>query len=308
MMEIWKLPGPSRYVETIERSLRDGASVVLRFPSGVPGGFKATVQAALGDYWQWATVESDAVVESPRGESLLRGLCQRFAPRLLPVVRVTVADLCEEEEFQRRIIWIDGLHSTDCSGWLSFLAAYARASQAVPMLERTRFVALVDGGPSTRVIGDICLAVHDWRDVIDELDLLVFADSRLRERGVDGKERLLLATTVARVAAWDFVVAATLREEPPEVILDPSDALCSLARERGWTSETRPEWGIGTDSGSGSMHAALAAIKEPREIQRRVWSAQTAVLLPEIEAVRLDIVREHHFQLAENLRRTGEGT
>ena len=64
---------------------------------------------------------------------------------------------------------------------------------------------------------------------------------------------------------------------------------------------------IGTGSGSGSMHAALAAVKEPREIERRVWSAQTAVLLPEIESTRLDIVREHRFQIADNLRRTGEG-
>ena len=305
---MWNLPGPARYLGAVERSLLDGASVVLRFPGDVPADLKGALRALLGDIWQWATVEADAVIESAGGGLVLRGLCERFAPRLLPVARLTLADLCEEEEFRRRLIWIDGLHSNDCGGWLSFLAAYAQASRGVPTLERTRFVALVDGAPRTRVTRDICLAVHDWRDVVDEMDLLFLADSRLRDRGVDGKERLLLATTVARVAAWDCEVATALREEAAEVILDPCDALRSLARERGWTSETRQDWGIGTESGSGSMHAALAAVKEPREVQRRVWSAQTAVLLPEIESTRLDIVRDHRFQIADNLRRTGEGT
>ena len=306
-METWKLPGPSRYLEAIERSLRDGSSVVLRFPGEVPAGFRAALRGLLGDFWQWATVEADGVVESGEGGFVVRGLCERFAPRLTAVARVTAADLCEEEEFQRRLIWIDGLHSTNCDGWLSFLATYAQASRGVSTLERTRFVALVDGAPPARVTGDIGLAFHDWRDVVDEMDLLFFADRRLRDRGVDGKERLLLATTVARVAAWDCAVAAALREEAAEIILDPCDTLRSLACERGWTCETRQDWGIGTESGSGSMHAALAAVKEPREIQRRVWSAQTAVLLPEIESTRLDIVREHRFQIADNLRRTGEG-
>ena len=307
-MEIWKLPGPSRYLGTVERSLRSGASVVLRFPGDVPTGFRVALHALLGDYWQWATIESDAVIESAGGGFVLRRLCERFAPQLSAVARVTAADLCEEDEFRRRLIWVDGLHSGNCGGWLSFLTAYAQASRAVPTLERTRFVALVDGAPSTRVTGDICLAVHDWRNVVDEMDLLFLADARLRDRGVTRKERLLLATAVARVAAWDCVVAAALGEEVAEVILDPRDALRALARERGWTSETPLDWRIGTESGSGSMHPALAAVKEPREIERRVWSAQAAVLLPEIESVRLDIVREHRFQIADNLRRTGEGT
>ena len=307
-MEIWNLPGPSRYLATVERSLRDGASVVLRFPGYVPTGLRAAVHGLLGDYWHWATVEPDAVIESPGGGFDVRGLCERFAPRLSVLARVTPADVCGDNEFQRRLIWVDGVHNNNRRGWLSFLEVYAQASRAVPTLERTRFVALVDGALSTRVTPDIGLAVHDWRDVVDEVDVLVFADRGLRDRGITGKERLLLATTVARVAAWDCVIAAALRGEAAEVILDPCDTLRSLARERGWTRETRVDWGSGTASGSGSMHAALAAVREPREIQRRVWSAQAAVLLPEVESVRLDIVREHRFQIADNLRRTGEGT
>ena len=147
MMEVWKLPGPSRYLEAVERSLRDGASVVLRFPGEVPAGVRAVLNALLGDSWQWGTVEADGVVKAAGGGFVVRGLCERFAPRLTAVARVTAADLCEEEEFRRRLIWIDGLHSRNCDGWLSFLTAYAQASRGVPTLERTRFVALVDGAP-----------------------------------------------------------------------------------------------------------------------------------------------------------------
>ena len=306
MMDTWRLPGPSQFLGAVERSLRDGESVVLRFPGDVPSGFQTALHGLLSDSWRWASVGADAVVESPQGGVVLRGLCERFAPRLATVERVTPLDLCEDEDFRGRLIWIDGRSDANWSSWLSFLAAYAQASRNVRVLGRTQFVAPIDGVPPARPARDVSLAVHDWRDVVDEMDLLFLANGRLRGWGVDGLERLLLATTIARVAAWDCGVAERLAEESAEVILGPCEMLQSMARERGWARETLQDWGLGTDSGTGSMHAALASVKDPREIRRRVWSAQVSVLLPIIESRRLNIVREHRSQITDSIRRTGE--
>lgn len=66
---------------------------------------------------------------------------------------------------------------------------------------------------------------------------------------------------------------------------------------------------FGTDSGKGSIHAALASLHNPpREIRQRVWSAQVSVLLPLIDARRLEIVTENRGLLAAHLRGAGRAS
>ena len=52
----------------------------------------------------------------------------------------------------------------------------------------------------------------------------------------------------------------------------------------------------------GAIHAALAALDEPpRELHRRIWSAQASVLLPIIDERRYEIVRRTHGQISTHL-------
>ena len=46
-MNIWTLPGPARFVQRIERALRAGANVVVRFPVAAPAGFGEHVRSLL---------------------------------------------------------------------------------------------------------------------------------------------------------------------------------------------------------------------------------------------------------------------
>lgn len=150
------------------------------------------------------------------------------------------------------------------------------------------------------------LAVHDWRGVIDEMDLLLLAYEQLGKRNVGPTMRSLLAATVARVAVWDLETAERLLDEENDAILEPANLLRSMALRKGWTTETPVGWEFGTDSGSGSIHAALASLYDPpREIRRRVWSAQTAVLMPLIDISRHEIVKENYGQLVARLRSEG---
>ena len=304
MTNLWLLPGPARFLRRVERSLREGVSVVARFPGRELAGFREQVLPLLHGALQCA-------VFHPEPARLpFEGLRDRFAPQLSTDWGPRLLDLCEQHEFQGRLIWIDGLNGLDRDDWRNwkqFLFDYAQASRAVREFERTLFVAVLAGSPpADPPESDVTLTTLDWRDVVDEMDLLFLAYERLGQRDLSRNMHTLLATTVARVAVWDLETAERLLDEMHDVILEPISMLRSVAREKGWTTDTPVHWEVGTASGSGSRHAVLASLDDPpREVRRRVWSAQASVMLPVIDRFRLEIIREHHAQLATYLEAEG---
>ena len=308
-MNVWELPGPAGFLRRVERSLRDGVSVVVRFPGGrkEPDGFREQALTLLQGTWNCAVFRPESALLP------FESLRDRFAPRLASAGDPSLLDLCEQQDFQGRLIWLDGLDGLDRDGWLGwkkFLEDYAQASRSVREFERTLFVVVLAGAPPVAPPKrDVTLTTHDWCGVVDEMDLLFMAYERLGRRNTAGTMRSLLATTVARVAAWDLETAERLLEEEDAAILEPSRMLRTIARDKGWTADTPVRWELGTASENGSPHAALASLDDPpREIRRRVWSAQASVLLPVIDARRLEFIQEHHALLAMHLSREGNAS
>ena len=303
-MNLWTLPGPARFVLHAEHALRDGANVVVRFPVETPSGFGEHIRSRLQESWRCTVLHPDPAIPP------FQSIRERFAPHLPNEWNPTLLDLCEHEDFQGRLVWLDGvgrMDSEDCSAWKKFLVDYAQASRSVPEFQRTLFVAVLEGAPPTEPPPeDVTLKCFDWRGVIDETDLLLAAHERLHDRDAGPVMRSLLATTVARVASWDPAVAERLLDEGCDAILDPVSLLQSIAREQGWTSDTEASWELGTASGDGVSHAALAALEDPpRDLRRRLWSAQASVLLPSIDTWRWNLLVEHRALLAEHLEREG---
>ena len=303
-MNLWTLPGPARFVRQAEHSLRDGANVVVRFPVATPSGFGEQLRTQLQESWR-CTVFHPAPTGSP-----FRSIRERFAPNLPNEWNPTLLDLGEHEDFRGRLIWLDGMGRMDaehCSAWKKFLVDYAQASRSVPEFDRTLFVAVLEGEPpADPPPEDVTLKCFDWRGVIDETDLLLAAHERLRSRDAEPVMRSLLAMTVARVASWDPDVAERLLDEGCDAILDPLSLLQSVAKEKGWTSNTDACWELGTASGDGVSHAALASLEDPpRDLRRRLWSAQASVLLPSIDSWRWNLLLDHRALLAELLEREG---
>ncbi len=303
-MNLWLLPGPARFLRRVERSLREGVSVVVRFPGSKLAGFREQVLALLHGSLQ-------CTVFRPESARLpFDCLRDRFVPQLSTEWGPRPLDLCDQHEFQGRLIWVDGLDALDpddWSNWKQFLVDYAQASRSVREFERTLFVVVLAGSPpADPPERDVTLTTHDWRDVVDEMDLLFLSYERLGQRDLSPTMHSLLATAVARVATWDLETAERLLDEQHDVILDPVPMLRSVARDKGWTTDTPVGWGVGTASGNGSRNAVLAALDHPpREIRRRVWSAQASVMLPAIDRFRLEIIREHYAQLATYLESEG---
>ena len=306
-MNVWALPGPAGFIRKVERTLRNGASAVVRFPGREQTGFRDRMLGLLNDSW------TCSVFRPEPSKRPFESLCTRFAPGFSTGWDTGLLALCEWEDFQGRLIWLEGLERLDGDDWLvwrRFFADYAQASRSVREFERTLFVASLEGIPPVEPPeADVTLATYDWRGVIDQMDLLFLAYERLGVRNINPAMRSLLATTVARVAVWDVATAERLLAESNDVILEPTRMLRSVAREKRWTLETPIGWEFGTDSGIGSLHAALASLHDPpREIRRRLWSAQTSVLLPLIDSQRCKIVTENHEVIAAHLRNNGGKT
>lgn len=285
MMRLWELSGAVRFLKAIGRSLNDGVSVIVRFPGTMPLGFQ------------------DAIIKDVQGLNFVRfkctsspfeGLCKKYAPSVLSNTG-DLHGLCEHEGFRGKLIWLDSVHPKVWQQWQEFLTKYAQVNRAMSSLGRTLFVVPLEGKPPEEPPkNDVTMETHDWSDVLDEMDLLFWANDRLLQKGMNYSQRILLATTVAYIASWDFDIAMRLLDERPHVILSPCEMLRSVAKEKGWTLHTPLDWQLGTASKSGIEHAALASLEEPpRTLQIRLWSAQAAVLLPQIESQRVKIVRNN---------------
>ena len=147
-----------------------------------------------------------------------------------------------------------------------------------------------------------------WDGSVDNVDLLLFANEKLRERTPDPLLRSLLANTVARVAAWDYDSAAILVAENDQIIMDPTEVLRAIAKDRGWDADTPLDWRLGTASRAGVAHPVRAAVEDPPvEIERRLWSAQLVVLLPWIEERRHDVVAGNLYEVKRQMRADGDG-
>ena len=297
-MRLWDLPGARRFVDSACAALRDGYSVVARFPGQIPAGFEVALTASLGNMLSVGRLCGSSIP--------FEDLCNRFVSGNRSHIR-SLQDLCEEDGFQGRLIWLDGLNAQNWSLWRDFLGRYAQASRSMPILGRTLFFApLVGTPPGAPPSEDVALVTCGWDGVPDELDLMLLANESLRQKRSSAIQRSLLSTTVARVAAWDFDTALRLLEEDERCILAPTELLRALASDKGWTKETPVAWDLGTASLSGIAHPARAALEDPpREIERRLWSAQASVVLPWIETERHEIVAGNLYEIRRQMKRLG---
>lgn len=298
-MRLWDLPGARRFVESACDILRDGSSVVIRFPGVVPDGFDDAVSATLGNTLRVSHLQA---TQAP-----LDDLAHSYAER--PGQIRHLSDLCEDRGFRGRLVMLHGLDTSTWPAWREFLGNYAQASRSLSLLGRSLFLAKLAGYPPVEPPStEVGLTSFAWEEVLDEVDLLLFANEHLRQRAREPLMRSLLATTVARVAAWDFETATALVAADDRTIMDPVDLLSGIAHERGWTTETPFDWHLGTASHSGIPHPARAALDNPpTELHRRLWSAQLSVLLPWIEARRHETVASNLFKVKRQMRMNGDG-
>lgn len=298
-MRLWDLPGARRFVNDTCDSLRGGNSVVIRFPGEIPEGFDDAIASTLGNAFQIGDLDA---TPSPFDD-----LRTRYSNE--PAHIRSLADLCDDSGFCGRLVRLRGIAASNWSAWRAFLSRYAQASRSRSLLGRSLFLVPLSGfPPAESPNADVALETRTWDGVLDDVDLLLLASERLRQRAMNPLRRALVATAVARVASWDYDTACALLAESDRTVLAPTDLLRAIARGNGWSLETPLDWGLGTASGSGIVHPARAAVEDPPvEIDRRLWSAQLSVLLPWIEDRRLEIVARNAYEVKRQMRSAGNG-
>ena len=298
-MRLWDLPGPGRFINDTCNLLRSGSSVLIRFPGDIPDGFDDAIATTLGNALRIGHLHA---TPSP-----LDDLRSTYANGSDDIRSLT--DLCDHAGFRGRLVRLRSLDASNWDAWRGFLTRYAQVSRSRSLLGRTLFLVPLAGCPSVEPpTADVALANRTWDGVLDDIDLLLFASERLRQRVVNPLRRSLLATAVARVASWDFDTADALLAESDPTIMDPVDILRFIARDKGWSSETPLDWRTGTVSQSGVVHPARAAVEDPPvEIHRRLWSAQLSVLLPWIENLRHETVADNIYEVKRQMRNAGNG-
>jgi len=117
----------------------------------------------------------------------------------------------------------------------------------------------------------------------------------MRERKLPKLHKQLAVAIVACIGGWDPHTLNHLASQPIERLLDPVPVLSEISASRGWTTELRTltfldAWSAGIKAildGTESVHsAALTLYGLHDEINRRLWKAEIAIMLPFVEEAR----------------------
>ena len=295
MRLLWQLPGAKRFIADVLDDLLDGRTIVLLLPSYGPQdhGLRLEVVEACRQYGRVVDFLSISGESKP-----LRVLFDHLG--LPPATRMSLAALTEAEQFHSRTFWLEGLDEETWPHWKEFLEDHQRLARNQSRALRSIFIVPLIGAlaahPPRREVG---LALHEWQDVLDGLDILLLAAHLLRRRTVSAPLKMLLTTTLAQVGLFDPALAQHLADEPVERIVAPIPVLTDFARQRSWTRDTPACWEAGTAcrvEAKERAHSALKAITDG--IDRRLWRAQVAALFPHLEEYRQFLVQ----RLAPNLK------
>ena len=261
----WHLPGPARFLDSVEQDLRDGKSVVLALPAHHPRGLREALAARVcgNELWAWRTL--DLAEEGHSCEPPTDVLHRRFTPLRDGVPLLTAHSIAVCEQFRGLVIWLAGVDEGSWPKWRSFLMEYEHACRSVPETDRPLFcVPLVGSLASSSPVDAVALSVRPWRAIVDRLDMAMFVAHLLGRRPLTNLQRKLAVAVGVELASTDQLLAVELAQTDLSRLLTPLPLLQRFANVRGWTrvQVSRPQWekGMVDDlEGSPTVHSAALA-------------------------------------------------
>lgn len=302
----WQLPGPSGFISTITEDLRDGLNVLCYLPKHVPSGILKAIRTALGLSDRLAWYPLRATAQNP-----LDLMFDHFGDHSRGLRNVST--LSTDPEFAGKVIWLENITSENWERWKEFFASYAQACQHVPIENRGRFCIPLPGElVASRFDENPLWSQYRWADVVSHLDMVLFASTLLQDRPMPPLQRSLAVEVIATLALWDPEVCESLAKLEISELLQPLPVLAEIGRERGWDrTNHQTGWIVGLNDyvdGRWLRHSAAIALEDsPKEIFKRIWSAEVSVLLPIVEEVRQAVLAKYGDKLILPMRtRFGE--
>lgn len=281
MSQFWHLPGPKAFVGSIIGDLRDGLHPILLLPRYGPQehGLLSALKEAWVDEGHWETVYTKEVNPTV----MLADRCEMPGES-----RVSLKMLSEHTRLAGRTFLLEELTERNWPAWKLFLEDFQHITRSQSVCLRALFIVPLIGelalDPPQEDLG---LSLRRWDNVVDDLDLLLYASQLLRSSSHPLQLQRLLASMIAELAAYDPEVVRRLCFESPTTIFQPNEVLLDLLKDRKWDWTIPGSWESGTLMtvlGRTTVHSAVQAAKG--ELTERLWRAQLSVVFPLVERQR----------------------
>lgn len=294
-MDWWTIPGPRSFLDTIINDVREGKSVFLILPENTPGRISHSLKEAFREDFDWEMVN---VIQGANPVEFLYNL---LVPNADPRRLRSESSLAGEQDFQRKLIWIEGIPTEDWVVWSKFFFEYERVSRTVPESRRSLFLIRMMGPAVASIppkaVGLSCLRWDGW---LRRNDIQLFSSGCFRERK-SGLETDLTAALVSELGGWDPILCEYLADFELSKLIQPAKLLEQFAKERDWCFEPGPydekAWSKGfwqTYHGKRTPHTSLGAfLLGSRFLNRLLWKAEIGILMPYIEEKRQELIEQY---------------
>jgi hypothetical protein len=282
----WQMPGPATFIARINDALGDRKSVVATVPDNLPDGLMFLLQdfaEQAGLYWQRLRWEPGTVQP-------LRWLAKQVGCDL--PASATASDLLHLDAAEGKLFVVDEVQSVDALALGELIAALTEAVKGYGGNWPPRLLVFWPQDTPTPK-DNLFLAFCPWVGMLDGTDLALYAACLLRGRGMSPYTHRLTASLASSLCDGDPILCRQLCTQSLETLLEPLDLLRSYGASLGWQDDTPVNTQTGTLihlEGLDREHPALHAIKgNTREINRLIWSAQIAMLMPKLEERRMEV-------------------
>ena len=295
---IWNLPGPSEYINKIRHDLQDGKNILFLLPKFHPTYLQEMVANISHESDRsFRPLDLDKYSSSIMPNEILY---EEFIPPIDCDTKPLIPALIENEHFSRgMVIWLNGLSKPVWDIWRPFIIEYEHLCRNISEYNRTVFcVPLAGDLMNNKCDTNVALASLKWSGYVKKIDVLLYISRLMKQRTLHPLHSKLMHSLIVELAGFDLKLAQELAFAELEILLHPHKLLTDIARKRGWDSNDLKEvaWKEGmTDifEGTELISAALIACNgDKKEIQRRVWKGQIAVLFPFLEEQRIKLLPE----------------
>jgi hypothetical protein len=291
----WDLPGPRAFIEAVVEDVRQGKSVFLRLPEHCPKRLSGALRDVLGQDLRWFSTSADTSLAP------INFLYDLLVSRSDPAILRSPRTLVNEAEFQGHLVWLEELSSTTWPAWSEFFLEYERASRSVHPARKTHFlIPLVKANWNDKFPGAIGIGQFAWDGWVRYGDMLHYSCVHIGERATPLETRLTISM-VAELAAWDPELCEWLARFSIDGLSRPTECLTAFAKTRGWSSDTLRTsangWSTGLSQTVNGRSVSHPCLLSPAELERVIWRAEIAVLMPFIEECRQDLLSRHAKRL-----------
>ena len=291
--ELWysAIPGPSRLVNKIAKTLNDNKTVILHIDYDFPwrNEMRDAVEVKLRDYPHASSINfldvTDQYQENNPARFVVHQFCSEedyaFASKESQAIQTL-----KSGALMGRIVWFKGIPDDRDSDFISFCRTYKTfgKEQGVFVIE-TREAILEKSLPASMVI-------IDSSDYISENDVLIFASILYAQREEDDQYGKYFSNLVSILCSTDAELAAELINSVDFHTMEPLDGLKSVQENAFMDSER----GISPKSDLSHPFALLKS-QNYNELQSRVWLAQIRVIMAVVERERQQFISAYADEL-----------